>query len=50
MAPHSREESPMKSMNLQMLIVLSVMACMAAGTLSSHPVAAKTQIALTARR
>lgn len=38
----------MKSMSLQMLIVLSVMACMAAGTLSSHP--AKTAITLTARR
>jgi hypothetical protein len=38
----------MRSMSLQMLIVLSVMACMAAGTLSSPP--QKTQIALTARR
>lgn len=48
MAPHAREESPMKSMSLQMLIVLSVMACMAAGTLSSP--SQKTQIALTAQR
>lgn len=38
----------MRSMSLQMLIVLSVMACMAAGTLSSHP--AKTAIAMTAQR
>lgn len=37
----------MKSMSLQMLIVLSVMACMAAGTLSSHSVATRAQIALT---
>jgi hypothetical protein len=40
----------MKSINLQMLIVLSVMACMAAGTLSSHSASTKTTIALTARR
>ena len=40
----------MRSMSLQMLIVLSVMACMAAGTLSSHSASAKTQIALRAQR
>ena len=39
----------MKSLSLQMLIVLSVMACMAAGTLSSHSVSIRTQIALTGR-
>ncbi len=39
----------MRSMSLQMLIVLSVMACMAAGTLSSHS-AASTHAALTAQR
>ena len=38
----------MRSMSLQMLIVLSVMACMAAGTLSSP--SQRTQIALTAQR
>ena len=32
----------MKSMSLHMLIVLSVMACMAAGTLSSHSRVPKT--------
>lgn len=40
----------MKSMSLQMLILLSVMACMAAGTLSSHSAPTKTQIALTGQR
>jgi hypothetical protein len=35
-------------MSLQMLIVLSVMACMAAGALSSHSASARSQIALTA--
>jgi hypothetical protein len=50
MAPPRAKESPMKSMSLQMLIVLSVMACMAAGTLSSHTASAKTAIAMTAQR
>ncbi|MEI7791830.1 MAG: hypothetical protein WCJ15_11720 [Alphaproteobacteria bacterium] len=40
----------MKSISLQMLIVLSVMACMAAGTLSSHSASTRTHIALMAGR
>ena len=40
----------MRSMSLQMLIVLSVMACMAAGTLSSHSESTRTHIAVMARR
>jgi hypothetical protein len=40
----------MRSINLQMLIVLSVAACMAIGTLSTHATAAKAQIAMAAPR
>ena len=38
----------MRSMSLQMLIILSVAACMAAGTLSSPP--AQSHMALAAQR
>jgi hypothetical protein len=40
----------MRSINLQILIVLSVAACMAIGTLSTHARAAKAQIAMAPPR